>query len=489
MDTLHSENQRGGVFVVTSQDHFWNNYNRTAGYVTNCVNKMFNNGYDSVFVTLNSFLKVSENNMRHEDNLWGLDTVMVDIDADISLVGNEQNAFNILSWYWDVKGTLPKPTLCSFTGGGGMHLYYAFNRVPASAKNSVKKLKTLLIKTVQTILNTDKYFKSINEGLKSGMGYHVDTMVIDNQRFDRIPGSINPKTKKMCICFKVNDDKERYELRDLINFLQSNDDIEEFLDQKSKIIKLSNTLPESRLAVRLNKKRVAGLFELQKRGKDFVNCRESAIFILTNSLRGLGYTKDEIRNKAHQLNNGFYKPLNECEINANLNQSKIYKFTNEKITSMLGLTDKEQLIMFSRKRPGDRKERTKRNKVNISKLVIQGKTISEIAKILNISESIVKHMRVAIKKEKGFFFWAAECCVKTYKRLVGEFLKTVNGEKNNYSAFFKNKSSFCNILNILPKGIINKITKYFSLSDYNKIITEDTDKKIDFRCTKGLVCA
>ena len=156
---------------------------------------------------------------------------------------------------------------------------------------------------------------------------------------------------------------------------------------------------------------------------------------------------------------------------------------------MLGLTDKEQLIMFSRKRPGDRKERTKRNKVNISKLVIQGKTISEIAKILNISESIVKHMRVAIKKEKGFFFWAAECCVKTYKRLVGEFLKTVNGEKNNYSAFFKNKSSFCNILNILPKGIINKITKYFSLSDYNKIITEDTDKKIDFRCTKGLVCA
>lgn len=491
IDTLHSEDQKGGVFVVAPQRYIYKSKTKSLKHIYPYIKEFFENGDNSVFVTLNTYKKISRNNIRHEDNLWGLDTVMVDIDAAPSLLGNEQNAYNVLSWYWNKKQALPKPNLCSFTGSGGMHLYYTFNRVPALAKGSVSKFKQLINNAVKNIIDTDEYFKMINSGFEQGCGYHVDTKVTDNQRFDRVPGSINPKTNVVCRCFKVDTESKRYELRDLINFLQkSYHEFENRYDSvdSNKIIKMSKGLSENKLLMRLNKKRVNGLFELQKNGKTFIGCREYSIFILSNSLRQMGYREADIEKIIFKFNNGFSEPLKECEVRGNLGKNQIYKFSNKKIASMLNLTDDEKQVMFSKTRPGNRKERTKQNKINIAKLVVQGKTISAIAKTLNISESIVKHMRVAIKKDKGFFFWAAGCSVKAYKKLINEFIKAIKGQKNKYLSFFEIKGSFCNILNILPSGI-EKLVRYFSLSDHIKIITENSDKKIDFRCTKGVLCS
>lgn len=473
-NTLHQSDQKGGVYEFFPQNMYGKIYRKSVGGSINVISEILMKYNNSVFTTLNSYYKrdIEENkSIRNSENLWGLDCIMIDIDGPSELCGKEKELYDALSWFWKEKGLLPKPNLYSFTGGGGIHLYYTFERLPKTMEKSVNNLKRLLISKIQEIEEGYEIFPYLYDDNGETITYHVDTKVVDSQRCDRVPGSINPKTGNRCVCFSTN--TKRYTIQELYTYVENEVKIKNS-NKKIKFHFENKTIP----LVRVFSKRVKGLFELQKNGKTFYGCREQAVYIMAVSLRQLGISAEEVRKVLRSFNNGFYKPLRSCEIEGNLRSNKEYKFTNEYIKNCLQLTSEEEKIMFSAKRPGNRKERTFKNKVNIAKLVVKNKTISEIAKILNLSQSCVKHMRVAIKKEGGFKFWACGCNKKLFKKQICRTVITI--KKSISDGLFRAApkgfifdtfiGSFCNVLNTLYKcmGTINKAkTKVEELKEHN----------------------
>lgn len=460
-NTLHESSQKGGEFVFFPQDYYDIINSGSVGKCINVITDMLYQYKDnSVFITLNSYKKISNKNLRNQQNLWGLDCLMIDIDGPSCLCGKEQELYDNLSWFWDNKELLPEPNLYSFTGGGGIHLYYAFNRLPKTMWKSVNKLKSLFCETIEEIQKSYDIFPTALDENDNIVTYKVDTRVIDNQRCDRIPGSINKKTGNRCVCFKNN--VEKYEILDLYSYFQDKLETKHYSGQKT--YNISKIQTNNKVFARLFKKRVRALFELQKNGKNFRNCRESAVFIMCNSLKQLGYDLTDIERILHSFNSKFYKPLKESELRANINQAEVYKISNAKIKSYLNLTPEEEKLFFSRKRPGNRREKTFNNKVNISKLVIKGYSISKISKILNLSQSIVKHMRVEIKKTGGFLYWSLGCDKKKYKKVLKN---KISSTKPVFDRLFSAASkpvfsfdyigSFCNVYNILFKRYLKEI--------------------------------
>lgn len=417
----------------------------------------------NVFVTLHSFHSKTYNSkvsIRDENNLWGMDCLMLDIDGPEEFCGKEQELYDRLSWVWK-KNLLPEPNLYSFTGGGGIHLYYSFNRLPKQMKKSVTTIKKLFAAKLQECVDGYELFPEAVGDNGKILTYHVDTKIFDTQRYDRVPGSINPKTGNRCLCFGTG--VARYTIQELFSYVEDDLCISKQMSKNKKhnFLIQKNNVPFSRLF----NKRVNGLFALQKKGKTFDGCRNQALFIMINSLKQLSVPYDKICECVSDFNNGFAEPLHHSELNALCRSAKkenIYKFTNQYIKDALCLTPSEEKVMFTSSRPGNRKQKTFANKVNIAKLVIQKQTISEIAKILNLSQSCVKHMRVAIKKTGGFIFWASSCKKKLFKKRIKVFIANIKKSINDGLFCAASKTafacvvigSFCNVPNIFSESIV-----------------------------------
>lgn len=475
-NTLHVQNQKGGHFVFSPQDKYGEVQDGAIGTCINEVSNLFFANNNTVFVTLNSYKKVSNKNLRNAKNLWGIDCIMIDIDGTPELCGKEEELYNNLSWFWKTKKLLPEPNMYSFTGGGGIHLYYCFDRLPRQMENSVKTLKKLFNEKLKEIQNSYDVFPYVCKK-KSIITYNVDCRVVDSQRYDRVPGSINKKTGNRCICFKNN--VERYQYLSLFNYFE--DDYKKPVRNKNKLVKTSAKPKKQNYSAeilkRLANKRVKALFELQKNGHHFYGCREYAIFVLANSLRQLEYSKTNIKRMLFDFNNGFYEPLSAAEINANVKQNIIYAISNREIITWLKLEPSEEKLFITNKRPGNRKKRTFNNKVNIAKLVVEGFSISQIAKKLNISISIVKHMRAAIKKEGGFLYWSLGCDKKKYKNaLKNMFIQKKPMNNRLYCAGLKSAifstliGSFCNKYNILRRNTIESLKEINYSLDYKRYV-------------------
>ncbi|MGN0006371.1 MAG: helix-turn-helix domain-containing protein [Candidatus Gastranaerophilaceae bacterium] len=456
-DTLHENDQKGGVYEYVVQGKHGNLSHKSLGGCINILPDLLYKGDYSYFVTLNSYRKPKNDkkSIRNNKDLWGLDCIMIDIDGDCDLCGKEPELIENLSWFWKEKKLLPEPNLYSFTGGGGIHLYYTFQRLPKNMANSINNLKKLFANAFEELDKAYGVFPYITNTQGKTITYKVDKRCLDSQRYDRIPGSVNPKTGNTCVCFKT--EAPRYTLQELYAFA------EEFKKEKKKTPKKQKTTIKTSKRIplaRVFNKRIKGLFALQKNGKDFQGCREYALFILASSARQLGYSYEETSALLNKFNNGFEVPLRACELNAILRKNKVYKFTNEYIKNVLNISEEEEKYLFSEKRPGDRKERTFNNRVNIAKLVIKGKTISEIAKLLGVSESLVKRVRCDIKRLGGFIKWAGACDKKKIKKIIENLLiKFKNNELNRFFSAavselssFATEGSFCNVYNILCKS-------------------------------------
>lgn len=462
-DTLHESTQNGGVFEYSVSGYNCL-YHNSLGNCINLVSRDLMLESKNVFVTLHTFHSNTYNSkvsLRDENNLWGMDCLMLDIDGPVEFCGKEQELYDNLSWVWE-KGLLPEPNLYSFTGGGGIHLYYTFERLPKQMKKSVTTVKKLFAAKLQECVTEYELFPEV-VGINGGiLTYHIDTKIFDTQRLDRVPGSINYKTGNRCVCFKTG--AKRYTIQTLFEYI--NDDL--YAVKKSSRLKKYNSGKQKHNTpfARLFKRRVNGLFELQKNGKTFDGCRNQALFIMLNSLKQLSVPYDEICEYIANFNNGFLEPLHQSELNALCRSAKkenVYKFTNQYIKDALYLTPSEEKVMFASSRPGNKKQQMFNDRVNVAKLVVKGKTIAEMSKILHISESRIKKARCFIKLNGGFQFWALSCDKKAFFKKVLKHIvekcqslsveRLFSGAKN---ALFSSatKSSFCNVPNIFSISIV-----------------------------------
>lgn len=463
-EVLHEDEQKSGRFIFFPENRVFAQISASKKGCIYQIPRFFGyNGTQSIFCSINTFKgRKTEKARRSKNNLWGIDCVMIDIDGDKSLCGREQRLIDKLTWYWDTQ-RLPKPNLYSFTGGGGVHLYYSFERLPAQMGSSVKKLQYSIIEKLEEILDIENDNLSFVDEQEKVHTYHVDKKVIDTQRVDRVPGSINKKTGNMCVCFSTA--QPRYVYRELTSFFETDDEYE-----IHKVDRMKSKNKFNRCTSRLLNKRVKGLFCLAQNGKTFESCRENALFILRNSLQQLGLSYTAVEHNLFSLNSLFVEPLKASEVQSVAKSNKTYKFTNQKIIEMLNLTEDEQKIMFSKKRPGNRKQRTFTNRVNVAKLVVDGYKIPEIAEKLNVSESLVKRVRVEIQKLGGFIFWSLGCNMSLYKK----FLK--KSFRNKCVNFCFKKSSFCKVLDNLRRSKRTKENKSNIKDNIKSNITSDKIK-------------
>lgn len=462
-EVLHEDEQKSGRFIFFPETKVFAQVNASKKGCIYQIPRFFGyNGTQSIFCSINTFKgRKTEKARRSKNNLWGIDCVMIDIDGDKFLCGREQRLIDKLTWYWDTQ-RLPKPNLYSFTGGGGVHLYYSFERLPAQMGSSVKKLQYSIIEKLEEILDIENDNLSFVDEQEKVHTYHVDKKVIDTQRVDRVPGSINKKTGNMCVCFSTA--QPRYVYRELTSCFESEFNAPDNTEENAEKVKFNYQTS------RLCNKRVKGLFYLAQNGKTFNHCRENALFILKNSLQQLGFSDSTVEKELFSFNGLFAEPLKTSEVRALFKSNRIYKFTNKKIIEMLNLTEDEQKIMFSKKRPGNRKQKTFINRVNVAKLVVDGYKIPEIAEKLNVSESLVKRVRVEIQKLGGFIFWSLGCNMSLYKK----FLK--KSFRNKCVNFCFKKSSFCKVLDNLRRSKRTKENKSNIKDNIKSNITSDKIK-------------
>lgn len=423
--------------MFANQNHL---QKHSSGAVGACINMIANDLMRedcSVFATLNSYNPAKDAALRTLRSLWRADCIMVDIDADVELVGREKELYRALSWLWIVDKKLPEPNLVSFSGGGGIHLYFTFEHIPASMHKSLRYLKQLINKRIQEYLDTCGIVPSAYKENGTFAHYRVDMKTVDPQRYDRVPGSVNPKTGRRCVCFK--NDVKRYQYQDIFAYFDEQIQINRAkmseYQEKAKLYNLSNKL-KSRKSKK-NKKsgvstknrvpnsRVQGLFALQNNGKSFDGCRELACHIIASSMRSMNRPIEEIETALNTFNAGFAMPLASCELQAILRQKNAYRFTNKYISDVLELTADEKKLMFPQSRPGNRKERTWKNKVAIAKAAMQGMTVVQTAEKLNLSISCVKHMRAAMLRAGGFLFWSLECNKKAFEKEMKRLVATL----------------------------------------------------------------
>lgn len=449
----------------------------SSGAVGSCINMIANDLIRedcSVFATLNSYNPAKDTMLRTLRSLWRADCIMVDIDADVELVGREEELYRALSWLWIIDKKLPEPNLVSFSGGGGIHLYFTFGHIPASMHKSLRYLKQLINKRIQEYLDTCGIAPTAHKENGTFAHYRVDTKTVDPQRYDRVPGSINPKTGRRCVCFKTG--VKRYSYQDIFTYFDEQIEINraKMADYKEKAKLYSRTNKEKSCKVKKGKKygvstknrvpnrRVQGLFALQKNGKSFDGCREFACHIIASSMRSMNKPVEEIETALNTFNAGFAMPLASCELQAILRQKNVYRFTNKYISDVLELTADEKKLMFAAKRPGNRKERTWSNKVAIAKAAMQGMTVVQTAEWVGLSVSCVKHMRAAMLREGGFLFWSLNCSKKAFekeiKRLVAELRQAALLIKNGPVRAGLSRAaqnSDANVENMLKRGLLS----------------------------------
>ena len=235
----------------------------------------------------------------------------------------------------------------------------------------------------------------------------------------------------MCVCFTTG--KEKYKYKDLLSYFDEEswradykiENSRKYINKrrgidtthKSEDKQETTTQPATttnqlffdnltKEEINLTRKRIKAMFILAKGGKDFKNCREIACFIIRNWCMQLKYTQEKTKQILTEFNNLLKEPLSEKELFQNTCSKKLYKFTNTYLKHTLNLTEKEAMVFAKRYRPGDRKERTLIDKVNIAKLLLQGLSSEEICNKLSISLSLLKRRRVEMKKEEGLEYWA-----------------------------------------------------------------------------------
>jgi len=348
--------------------------------------------------------------------LWRFNHIAIDIDY----LGDFAHDYNDLEmrleeniyWFAESYG-IPKPNFIICSGSGGIHLYYLFESLPNGADRQMEQgIHATKMKLIS------RWVEAENGLVPESPGFRVDTTATDSSRVFRVPGSIHERTGRMCRMIKTGMPKYKYkELCAAIEdrpwygpyaVMNSSRDIDRCRNGYSKRINKPATgyvMTSQWLGI----KRLNELLSLAKSGWGFMNCREKSSHLAWIWARDAGFSVSECEDKLRRLNEMFYAPLSERELlRTAKGNGKSYCYTNERIRSELGLSASDGFFVGGRSREfKDRKRKTRRHKKLIAALVLVGKKITEIAKELCLSVSIIKRRRTEMKKAEGFSFWAS----------------------------------------------------------------------------------
>ena len=345
------------------------------------------------FASVNEFKKLSGGKQyRIPSNLWGLSHIVIDIDAKKK--GFQSVGLNEFVAFLKMDG-VPDPTGIVSTGSGGYHLYWGFERLPASMAKSVQALK---MKLCDILIHLEDTYEM--EGLK------VDLACTDVSRIVRLPGSFHMCNDEQAEYVRL---RRPYRFKTLANsvlprrwnydFLMANiaRSIRNF--RAPKIAEPKPTHPLSRKTPEaLAEYRLGELMRLANDGYQFHGCRERACFLVRNNAAVLGWDEEKTMAFLRNLNeNCFYAALPERELVSCSKARKHYKMTNETILTYLNLDGSTEYFSSARKKKG-RKEKSEKILSLIESLVRVGESIRQIASKLGLSISLVKRRRAQLSR-------------------------------------------------------------------------------------------
>lgn len=399
IELLHKENDRYLTIVRKNKSKEWINkailYKEVDSYLDANLNKT-----EDHYVSMNGFYNYrrTEQSVRHLNALWvDLDYYKIDKYKDKSIsdmikIMKNDGLFNELEPSFFVNS------------GNGIYIIWLIKNAP---KAVLKMWKCCM----------DKLYKKFEN-------YGADPMAKDVSRVLRLPGSSNSKTNKDAYLYLYKKDTKRYTLKDIGDIL-----LKPLVAKKKEAVSPFIKTPHFH-----NKRCFRILKDLEKlvkiRAGECRGFREVMCFVYHNFAQMI-YTEDDALKKTESFNFMFSSPLSEKELNMVHRQSKIYKYSNQKLVDLFDISIEEQYVLKElRSKELVKKERrlyqkdwqrayrhkfktiskrkeAKDNKINsIKRLLVLGNKQKDIAEKLSINKSTVsKYIKaylldLDIQKEK-----------------------------------------------------------------------------------------
>jgi len=415
-NTIYPFKMKGGGVILDDACFTGNKFlSETKSMIRHAVDRIKRTG--TAVASMNVYRQYKGKCRRSSAYLWRLNHIVIDIDYMGSTVFNIEYLENTLEqniiWHIESYG-IPAPNYIVFTGLGGCHLYYQFEDLPNANGKMEEAVQALKMKLVSAWVETEKNLDVF------GAGYQVDVQAVDSSRVFRVPGSIHPDTGRICrmkdtgtpryiyknLCSLV-DEKRWNGQYAVINAFRDIENTRAEGGRKNKIFK--PFFGHGMTAHYLGVKRLNELMSLAEHDWGFSGCREKAGHLAWVWARDAGMDEMEIKEYLIKLNKLFYAPLTVRELFYTARGSgKSYKYTNERIRSVLGIDSSDGYFTGGRSRKfKDRAGKAKKHKKMIAALILAGKKIREIAGEIGLSISLIKRRRTEMKNAEGFTFWAS----------------------------------------------------------------------------------
>lgn len=413
-ETLYNT-KRGFVSLAFSDNHSWNEHIYRVKDLGKQMILYEENPKINIYTSVNTFYKPK----RNFENLYNLNALFCDIDCvkhDIPI----KQAFKELIHMW-LNNIIPEPSMV-INSGRGLHVYWHLDNCFASTKN-----KTSFVPTYQALLN--RFAQKL-----SFLG--ADFKSAEPSRVLGVPGTINLKsmTKREIIYPILDSIKEnilhykevRYKIINLANtYLQKREYREKNITfEKRQVVFNQLTLAYTRM------RDYKTLIDMRNKMQFLEGYRNQLLF--NYGLENIDYTKskENLYTSLLDINLSFYKSLDERELKGiikSLEKTKFKKIKNQTIIEQLEISKSEQSHMrtliereikvaryVEKKKQAIRneegltsREQSKEEHKNIilESYYIQNLKQKEIAKKLQITESLVTHyLKTEINIEEKIIF-------------------------------------------------------------------------------------
>lgn len=348
---------------------------------------------------------------RRSDELFGLQNIVIDVDCHDD---NYDTQALLQAFIWRIKRDLwdcdviPTPNSIVYTGRG-VQLWWALVPCYGGKEYDVSlyyngKIKNTLINHIENII--DEYSEEL-EGLSVDRGASTNPV-----GYFRMPLTYNTKAKRYGSLTILH--SEKYDQRKLA--LIEDPEVEvppvmkygkhiPMLESDRNVLKNYHSLGVRRVMQIINLRN----FRNNKVGKE---TRNDFNFSVYNALR-MNFDHEEAMERLRYFNNGFKQPMTERELESCICSAKEkggYKYSNIKLIELLEITPEEQqaigLFAFIGKhktkpnasRDAVRKALKHDRNHKIVKLIGEGVTQVEVARILGIGKNTVNRVWAKIKK-------------------------------------------------------------------------------------------
>lgn len=320
----------------------------------------YHNAYCSVNV-YNKFKdkKVSEMNFN---NLYCFDNLMFAFETDDENTFGREKFFVESFIEYCKKKEIALPNAFSYTGDGGVHIYYRLKPCYPNLNKAIYALKNMMAIEFNNFVK--EYFDLNN------LEYYIEPRVLEEKGFDRIPGSMNTHSGTMCEFFVI-DGMPTYTYQMLLDFQQDEiDDLRwdkiaqaaqhvfkygKHKNYKIDYSKYKKNAPcnknqdkigqgREKLVNMLNR-RINGFFELADAGYDYFGYEQPALFAMSRFCKTNNMPYEEEYETLNRLNERFTCPLNDNDIYTIIDNQSFKKYRNQTLAENIGLRDTDEIFI------------------------------------------------------------------------------------------------------------------------------------------------